>query len=78
MGKSKNIQIRKAKCLWCLKKYNQKSRIIKKGFLKGERVVEAYCSKRCGKLMGKYLDTLNLLEDLEEIRLKMRKGKMSN
>lgn len=62
----------KAKCFWCLKKYEQKRFKAKKGVLKGYTIVNLYCSPMCKRFSKKYLEVINELEDLEEIKKKMR------
>ena len=66
------MKIRKAKCLWCLKKYDQKSWITRKGPLKGQVITKVHCSTKCEKLFKAYLEGVILIEDLKGLRRKMR------
>lgn len=65
----------KFRCLWCLKTKWAERKVIKKGVLKGCKITEIHCSKKCEKLFKLYFKMALSINDFLEIRKKMRKGR---
>jgi len=45
-------------CVVCNKKYNSQQETIQEGSFKGCKVIDAYCSDKCRKIMENKLKTL--------------------